>query len=279
MRTRGLMLLMRAVPSPRLAGWRGHRRAGPLLGRLVRGDVQVTGGIGVRLRLSATSVPPWGAQSYGMLAGVHETGVQEALRRHLGPGDTLWDVGANTGFVSLVGARLVGPGGTVVAIEPDPDCAAAVRANAARNGLDGVVRVVEGAATAADGPVELIVVRDPLWNRVGSVGEHELETARRTVAGIALDGLDGAPPTVVKLDVEGGELDALRGMGRVLREARPVVVCELHGTNAAFCALMERAGYVVMNLDGPEPVAEGGGNIHALALPDEAVRRPASRTR
>ena len=56
-------------------------------------------------------------------------------------------------------------------------------------------------------------------------------------------------------------------MARLLREARPIVVCEMHGRNAEFCAAMEAAGYMVSNLDGPEPVPEAGVNVHALCTP------------
>jgi hypothetical protein len=56
-------------------------------------------------------------------------------------------------------------------------------------------------------------------------------------------------------------------MRRLLRESRPLVVCEMHGLNQAFCAAMRDAGYVVSNLDGPEPVEEAGVNVHALCTP------------
>nr|MBA3749059.1 FkbM family methyltransferase [Solirubrobacterales bacterium] len=72
---------------------------------------------------------------------------------------------------------------------------------------------------------------------------------------------------LVKIDVEGAELDVLAGMARLLRDARPIVVCEMHGRNAEFCAAMEAAGYAVCNLDGPEPVAQAGVNVHALCTP------------
>jgi hypothetical protein len=71
---------------------------------------------------------------------------------------------------------------------------------------------------------------------------------------------------VIKIDVEGSELDALEGMRRTLERHRPVVVCELHETNSGFVELMGSLGYLVENLDGPEPVLEAGP-VHALARP------------
>ncbi len=261
---------MRAVQRERLVEW--HRRGWlrPLSALLLRGDLSVLGGIGVRMRLSAATFSPWGAQSYGVLMGTHEVQVQEALRRTVGPGDVVWDIGANIGALSLIAARIVGPTGKVIAVEPEAGCARAIRINAQRNGLEWL-EVLQVAATARTGDVEVIVVDDSLWTRLASVGEHDLQIERRVVPGRALDDLPGPPPTLVKIDVEGGELDVLAGMRRLLAETPPVLVCEMHGTNREFCAAMDAAGYHVLNLDGPEPVAEAGGNVHALCVPRDRV--------
>jgi len=267
LRTRLLMLIMRLAHHERLTRWQsrgGFRALAPLL---QRGQVQITGGPGVKLRLAAEHFAFWGAQSYGVLTGEHERQVQEALRRSVGPGGVVWDVGANIGMLSLVAARMVGPTGRVVALEPDAQCAAAIRANAHANGIDAI-DVHEVAATATTGDVELVVVQDRLWTRLSSVGEHELETARRTVPGVALDDLDAPTPTLIKIDVEGAELDVLQGMQRLLTETQPVLVCEMHGKNREFCTAMREAGYAVINLDGPEPVEDADGNVHALCVPE-----------
>jgi FkbM family methyltransferase len=192
--------------------------------------------------------------------------VQEALRRTLGPGDVVWDVGANIGAISLAAARVVGPSGRVIAVEPETGCAAAVRRNAQINGIDWL-EVHEVAAAAQSGEVEVIVVEDTTWSRLASVGEHELETDRRRLPACALDDLDAPTPTLVKIDVEGGEIEVLAGMRQLLADVRPVVVCDMHGKNAAFSEAIAAAGYDVENLDGPEPIAQTGGNHHALCVP------------
>jgi FkbM family methyltransferase len=234
---------------------------------LGRGTISILGGLGVRQRLEAASVPPWGAQAYGVLTGWHEVEVQEALRRTVAPGDVVWDVGANVGAMALVAARLTGPEGRVVAVEPEPGCAAAIARNAALNDITWI-DVVAAAAAAHSGETEIVVVRDRLWTRLASVGGHELGETVQRVRAVALDDLEAPPPAVVKIDVEGGELEVLAGMARLLREVRPVVICEMHGKNAEFCAAMEAAGYTVTNLAGPEPVPVAGGNVHALCTPE-----------
>jgi len=265
-RTRLVWLLMRLVSHERMARWAARGLLRPLAPLTARGELSILGGLAVRLRLQARSFAPWGAQAYAVLTGTHEIQVQQALVRSLRAGDHVWDVGANIGYLSLLAARMVGAQGRVVAIEPDPECAAAIRANAALNGL-AQVEVVEAAASDRSGVAELVVVRDRLWTRLASVGDHHESEQRVEVRTVALDDLDGPPPTLVKIDVEGAELAVIAGMARLLREARPIVVCEMHGLNAEFCAAMERAGYAVSNLDGPQPVPEAGVNVHALCTP------------
>lgn len=271
LRTRLVWLLMRLVPWEQLAVWHARGWLRPLSFALLRGELRVLGGAGARTKLGAATFAPWGAQAYAVLTGTHEVQVQEALKRSVGAGDVVWDVGANIGAFSLLAARTVGPTGRVVAVEPEVGSARAIADNARRNAI-GWIDVHPVAATAQTGDAELIVVRDSLWTRLASVGGHHLEVDRRVVPGVALDDLAAPAPDLVKIDVEGGELEVLAGMRRLLAEVRPVIVCEMHDTNDAFCEAMSAAGYEVFNLDGPEPIAEAGENAHALCLPS----RPAA---
>ena len=265
-RTRIVWLLMRVVPHERMSRWAARGLLRPLAPVTARGELAILGGPGAKLRIEARTFAPWGAQAYAVLTGTHEIQVQQAIVRSVRAGDHVWDVGANIGYIALVAARIVGPTGRVVAIEPDAQCAAAIRTNGSLNGL-GQVEVIEAAAAGASGTAELVVVRDRLWSRLASVGDHHESEQRVRVRAIALDDVEGPPPALVKIDVEGAELDVLAGMRRLLREARPIVVCEMHGLNAEFCTAMRAAGYTVSNLDGPEPVEQAGENVHALCTP------------
>ncbi len=101
--------------------------------RLRAGSAVVQHGPAQGLRLEAGT----GKLSY--LTGTSEQFVQERLVSFLAPGMTFYDVGANVGFFSLLAARLVGPGGLVVAWEPVPESASALRRNVASNGFDNVI--------------------------------------------------------------------------------------------------------------------------------------------
>ncbi len=266
---------MRLVPfeSLRVAHERGWLAP---LERIVAGGELRTflASVGHRASLSGAHFPFWSAQAYGMLSGQHELMVQEAMRRSLSSGGVFIDVGCNIGTITLVGAVLVGPTGRVIAIDPQRECVEATTVNARLNGFDNV-EVVHAAAAAKSGDAEVIVAADSLWTRLTTVGEHPLERRRDTVPGVALDDLAAdlgdLRVDLVKVDVEGAELDVIAGMSRLLAEHKPIVVCEMHGKNSAFAEIMRGHGYRVINLDGPEPIEHSGGNVHAFCEPLSSV--------
>jgi FkbM family methyltransferase len=273
-RTRVAWGLMRALDVERRR--RAHDRGWlvPVEALLQRGELRVLGGPAHGSRLSARHFTHWGAQAWSVLTGTHEPQVYEALRRTLGPGGIFLDVGSNVGYTALLAAGIVGPSGRVVALDAQRECADATRENARLNGLTQV-QALHSAVGAAAGEAEVIVTQDPLWTRLASVGEHPLEVRRDRVPVVCVDDLVRSlrlpRVDVVKIDVEGAELDVLAGMGRVLAEQRPFVIAEMHDTNAAFALAMTRAGYRVVNLDGLEPAAQAGGNVHVLCEPVETL--------
>src|SRR5271165_5084603 len=83
--------------------------------------------------------------------GIGEPQVQQALVSYLRPGMTFYDLGANIGYFSLIAARLVGPTGRVVSFEADPEIAARLRENLARNNFSRA-RVEEKAVWSGSTP-------------------------------------------------------------------------------------------------------------------------------
>ena len=226
---------------------------GPLM---VTGAPPASGLLLCRLRASHV-------QAWGLVRGIVEPSVQEAMRRHLAPGSRFWDVGANVGFFSLLAARL---GATVDAFEPVPENVAALQAGVAANAYGDRIAVHAAAVAEASGSAGLVVVDDPSWSHLADRGNHARTRERIDVDVVALDDLDLPPPDLVKIDVEGSEAAVLRGAQRLLREHRPALVVELHETNAEVCDLLEGHGYVLENLDGPHPPREAGA-VHVLARP------------
>jgi FkbM family methyltransferase len=189
--------------------------------------------------------------------GTYERGLLRALERELAPGDVVVDVGAHVGVHALSAARRLrdlGRGGRVIAFEPAPDSAEVLRMAAARNGLD--VEVVQTALGEEEGTVELL--GDPRYGAhdagvrsqfgIGQVvARAPLATFDAWAERAGLDRLD-----VVKLDIEGAEILALRGMRESLVELRPrllaievkdVVMARGPGDDAALHALLDECGY------------------------------------
>jgi len=276
-RTRALRLLTR-LGHERLLSVERHRRRNPLLRGLLaparwwmrRGSVRVTGGIGDGLRLSMAHIPVSHAHAGAIPRGLLEVSVQEAMRRLLGTGDVFYDVGANVGYFAIAAARRVGPAGAVYAFEPVPDNVASIRESAALNEFANV-NVIESAAGRTAGRDRLLLVEDLSWSHLESLGQHPRTRATVEVDVVAIDDLVAEdrirPPDLVKIDVEGAEIDVLEGMRRTLAEHRPAIVCELHGTAAEFVETMDGLGYAVSNLEGKESVLAGPPSVHALATP------------
>ena len=260
-------LRARAVAGEGLSGW----ALGVVLARLERGVLRVpqghAGGLAFDMRYLPVSHAHFGSIAFGNL----ETAVQEAMVRHLGDGGVFYDIGANLGFFTLLGAHLAGlERGHVYAFEAAPDNAEAIRSNAALNGIPSVT-VIAKAVAASSGRGRLQVVDDQSWSKLENYGEHPYTEQVIDVDLVAIDDLIAAgelrPPTLVKIDVEGAELAVLEGMSSTIDAYRPAIICELHDTHTEFVTAMRGHGYRLINLEGTIPVAQEGASAHALALP------------
>jgi FkbM family methyltransferase len=191
--------------------------------------------------------------------GSWDSGVADALRRSLKPSDTFLDIGANVGYFTLMGSELVGPQGLVLAFEPSIRAIARLARNLQLSRSSNVL--LFSFAAGETRAIERLCQATP--SNVGASALRGDAIRRRTemVPVVPLDdmlaGLN-VRPTVVKLDVEGFELFALRGMRRTLAECQPTVVCELtdaflrrHGSSAQeLLQFMEGLGYRCRVLPG-----------------------------
>lgn len=230
-------------------------------------------GRGMRINLHGSAV--------AFATGAAERPLQAALERELRAGATFFDIGANVGFMTLIAARLVGPGGRVLAFEPVPANAAAITENLALNGIDWV-EVHETAVARHGGRSTLIVSAVSAFSRLASVNvptgaRDTIEVAVTSVDEFMADGT--APvPDVIKIDVEGAELEVIEGMRETIAAHRPVILCEVHDCNVEYVELMASLGYEAVNLDADVPVEEGHRNAHTLARPRAQAQQRAGAT-
>jgi FkbM family methyltransferase len=181
--------------------------------------------------------------------------VQGLMDTAIRPGATVVDVGANVGYNTVYASGRVGPTGRVVAIEPAADNIGVLRENIAANGLDNVV--VRPVAAGRSHEVRELFLR----GETSAVNSLFPESVYAAVTGVErvrvapLDDLVDVDPDLVKIDVEGAELDVLAGMTRLLRRPGIRLIVEWHP------GLQQAAGYAPDAL--PRLLLQHGLTVHA----------------
>jgi FkbM family methyltransferase len=184
----------------------------------------------------------------------YEKDVVDTLRSVIRPGMTVADIGAHIGFTTLLLAQLVGPTGTVIAFEPDPQSFARLRRNIDLNALTNVHLRPEA---VADRPGTLrFAAQGETTSHLASHGEEGVD--------VPVVSLDDLPYRfdLIKIDVEGHEASVLQGMSRILQgNNRPALLIELHGPRpAAACGQFLRSAHYSLQSIPPSPNTD-----HALA--------------
>jgi FkbM family methyltransferase len=179
-----------------------------------------------------------------------------ALDTVLRPGSTVIDVGANIGVVAAYAAMRVGSAGRVVAIEPAADNLRVLEENIRRNHLTNVT-IVEGAGGRRRESRPFYLRGDvSAVNSLFPESCYAKVTATTEVSVAPIDELVEGGAALVKIDVEGAELDVLAGMPRLLAERSIHLVVEWHPV------LQQAAGYAPDAL--PRMLLAGGFRIDAI---------------
>jgi FkbM family methyltransferase len=155
----------------------------------------------------------------------YEEHLRQAVRDHLREGDVCLDVGANIGVVSFLAARLVGPRGRVIAVEPNPDNLQLLYRGVVLNGF-AHVEVLPFAASN----------RRAIFSLTGGTSNTHLIAARPPdergyfVQSVVLDEHLGDLPRLdlVKMDIEGHEPPALEGLSGLIARHRPTLLVEFN---------------------------------------------------
>jgi len=170
-----------------------------------------------------------------------EEPITRLITSNLRTGDVFFDVGANVGFFSLTASRIVGPTGHVYAFEPLPKLASLLRRTVSVNGLENVT-VAEAAVGRTTGVASIASMPDSAYS-------HIIDGARRVdtthggwkpirVASLSLDdyvaNVVHRLPTLIKMDIEGSEIEAIAGAHSILSDPKgPDVICEVGETHLA----------------------------------------------
>jgi FkbM family methyltransferase len=172
------------------------------------------------------------------------------------PNSTAIDVGANVGIHAIPMAA-ASPSAKVLAIEPLPNNARRLRDNAEANSIENI-DVIEVAVASDEGVVTLHVADDPAYASTDAVLPGHREIGQLAVEQTTLDAIwerAGRPVvSLIKIDVEGGELDVLNGAHALLASQLPTILIEALETRIETVAsALAEYGYRPRTLAGLQP--------------------------
>jgi FkbM family methyltransferase len=184
------------------------------------------------------------------------------LQTWIRPGMQVVDIGANVGLFTVALAKMVGPSGRILAIEPDPTNARLLKANVKRTGAS-CVTVCQCGAGATQASAKLT-------RSATNFGDHRIgpgDAAHSEEVEIELKAVDDlvrennfTRVDFIKLDVQGFEGVVVEGMREVLNRYKPMVMTEFWpvrmnvvrpGSADTFLATFFDAGYTASSVDEP----------------------------
>jgi FkbM family methyltransferase len=195
-----------------------------------------------------------GAGTHGCWLGRYERQELSWLLSQIDADSTVWDIGAHAGYVTMACARRARH---VVACEASPRNTAFLRRHVTLNGLRNVSIVEAAISDRAGALVSFGTSQDDYQGHIGGAGDIVRTT---TIDALLASGLP--PPTFVKMDIEGGEADALRGGVQTFASNKPSLLLAVHSeTLAAECRrFLEDLGYQVSEMNAATLWARPGDN-------------------
>jgi FkbM family methyltransferase len=192
---------------------------------------------------------------------MYEYEKQQLISRTVQPNTVFYDVGANVGFYTLLGSRLVGAG-KVFAFEPLLHNLEYLRKHLALNRIENV-EVLELAVADENADALFEVEATGSMGHLSHGGTVKVQTA--TLDSLLEQGRI-LPPNYIKMDIEGAELAALRGAQRCIQQYRPQIFLATHGheIHSQCCRLLASWGFECQVL---ELTADGFGELVAKSKP------------
>lgn len=228
----------------------GRELAWQIWRRVLRSPITVTFHDG-----STLVCPHWSAASGTLIAvGLGDLAELSFLEGVVRPGEFLFDVGANIGVYSIVAAR---HGARVLAFEPSQPARSVLMTSARLNHVEGRITCLPYALSDRNATGRFTSGLD--------VGNHLIQDANPTAGASTevevrrlddlLAGMPEAPvPRLVKVDVEGADLDVLRGAEQTLMQTRPFLIIEVWDGGRDVRAWLEERGYRICSYDREERI-------------------------
>lgn len=193
---------------------------------------------------------PYGDSFWYASPNLWEPPVQTALKDLCRPGATVFDVGANFGGLTSVMARLVGPRGMVCSFEASPRIFRHLQGNLVKQGHNNVTAYHCAVYSRSNERVR-IYPGDHMNDSIYDYG-HGKSGEFYWVNTVSLDsfcGKTGLVPSVIKMDIEGAEFDALNGAVELIAAHRPHLILEQQPNDTRCLDFLRRSGYQALDLN------------------------------
>jgi FkbM family methyltransferase len=169
----------------------------------------------------------------------YEADTVQWLRKVINPGDCVFDVGANVGLITLEMTALATKSGRVVAVEPAPGNIELLKKHLDANGVSDMVDIVPAAVGSKAGGTITLNIYGGSSNSIGSghtIRQHALDHGGKSLSAVQvpLTTIDeicrsrNIIPRVMKIDIEGAELEAVLGAVDTLRDYKPHLIIGFH---------------------------------------------------
>lgn len=159
------------------------------------------------------------------ITGKFEEYKTKAFLDHFKKGSVFYDIGAHIGYFSAIACSINQESGHVYAFEPRPDNARFYLRHMAINGFSNFT-LTRAAVAAHEGTLRFNA-------NTGTATGHLSETGNLTVEVVAVDQLVNSgklpPPDFIKIDVEGGEIEVLKGCEQTISKHKPKLLIATHG--------------------------------------------------
>lgn len=188
---------------------------------------------------------------YHVLPVTHR-GLIAQIDKLLKKGDVAIDAGANIGAITVHMAKSVSSTGKVLAVEMMPDTATQLKINLNHNMLKWV-DVIELALSEKSGEKVFAEVTEGLFGQASIAGEKSAAFARQVeVTTTTLDDLtaDIDKVSVIKMDLEGAEMQALRGAEKTIEKTNAIVFESWEDDGGDVVQLLKAKGFNISNIDG-----------------------------
>ena len=200
----------------------------------------------------------------------HEPHVTNVIESELKRGDVFLDIGANLGFFTMLASRIVGEPGEVISFEPNPLNLQLIYASILRNAADNI-RIYPYATSERAGILRFLTV----GSNGGVMNDDDERDTSMLVQAVTLDEFlkDRRRIDLVKIDIEGHEISALKGMINLLRRDRPKIIAEFHPWAMRLNQLGEPEEYLSFLFDLKYRIAVIGdkGQLIGVSSPAEVM--------